>query len=145
MLFRSGSAPALVVAALLHDVGHLLHGLGEDIAQQGVDGQHEEVGEAWLRTHFPPAVTEPVRLHVSAKRYLCATDPRYASTLSPASQQSLLLQGGNMTPQEVTDFEGNPFWEDAVRLRYWDDTAKVVGLEVPPLSHYRSALEACLL
>ncbi len=141
---QSGSAQPLIVAALLHDVGHLLHGLGENIATKGIDGRHEEVGEEWLRAHFPSAVTEPVRLHVSAKRYLCATDPNYASTLSPASQQSLLLQGGKMTPQEVAGFEANPFWEDAVRLRYWDDTAKVIDLEVPPLQHYLPAIEACV-
>ena len=89
-----GAGDTLVVAALLHDVGHLLHGLGEDLAERGLDGRHEEVGHAWLSDYFGPAVAEPVRLHVAAKRYLCAVEPAYLTGLSPASRQSLGLQGG---------------------------------------------------
>jgi phosphonate degradation associated HDIG domain protein len=144
-LAEENEAPAtLITAALLHDIGHLLHGLEENIAEKGVDGQHEAVGEAWLTTHFPPAVSEPVRLHVAAKRYLCTTDPHYAATLSPASQQSLILQGGGMSETEVASFEANPFYADAVRLRYWDDAAKIPGLAVPPLEHYRTTIENSL-
>ncbi len=134
----------LIVAALLHDVGHLLHGMDEGIANLGIDGKHEEVGEIWLSKHFPASVTEPVYLHVSAKRYLCSTDKHYLSQLSPASQQSFHLQGGLMTSQEVADFESNPYFREAIQLRYWDDEAKIPQLQVPPLEHYRSHLVAVL-
>jgi len=142
---REQADDALVVAALLHDVGHLLHGLGEDVADHGVDGRHEEVGNAWLARWFGPAVAEPVRLHVAAKRYLCATDPAYQEQLSPASQRSLELQGGPFSPAEVTAFEGNPFHLLAVRLRRWDDAAKVPGLSVPPFDSYRPRLASLLI
>ena len=91
---QEGAPASLVAAALLHDVGHLVHDLPEDIADRGLDGCHESAGEAWLARHFPPEVTEPVRLHVAAKRYLCKTDSQYLAQLSPASVQSLALQGG---------------------------------------------------
>ena len=139
---REGAPDALIVAALLHDVGHLLDGQDEDLAGRGVDGRHEEAGCAWLSRHFGPEVTEPIRLHVAAKRYLCAVDPSYLSALSPASLLSLKLQGGPMGPDEIDEFERNAYFRDAVRLRHWDDTAKVQGLAVPGTSHYRDRLEA---
>src|SRR5262249_4940556 len=119
------AADALVVAALLHDVGHLLHGLPEDVAEHGIDGHHEAVGEAWLSRHFGPEVTEPVRLHVAAKRYLCAVDPEYGQQLSQASLQSLALQGGPMSAAEIREFEQHAYFREAVRLRRWDDRAKI--------------------
>jgi phosphonate degradation associated HDIG domain protein len=135
-----GASDALIVAALLHDIGHLLHGQGEDAAIRGIDTGHESVGKAWLARHFPPAVTEPVRLHVDAKRFLCAVDTTYYQILSVASRQSLELQGGLMSPPEQALFTANPFAQDAVRLRRWDDAAKIQGLDVPPLSHYSTRL-----
>jgi phosphonate degradation associated HDIG domain protein len=137
---RAGADDTLVTAALLHDVGHLLHKLGEDVAERGVDDRHEQLGCAWLRRWFGPAVAEPVRLHVAAKRYLCATDPAYLARLSSASRLSLELQGGPFTPAEVAAFQTNPHAAAAVRLRHWDDEAKVTGLAVPPLEHYRPRL-----
>jgi phosphonate degradation associated HDIG domain protein len=142
---QSGAAPELVAAALLHDVGHLLHGLGEDLAEQGIDGRHEEGGAAWLNHHFEAAVVDPVRLHVAAKRYLCAVEPDYFAGLSEASRRSLLLQGGPMSPEEVRDFEREPWFRCAVAVRRWDDMAKVPGLVVPGLDHYRPCLEAVRL
>jgi gamma-butyrobetaine dioxygenase len=139
---REGAPDALIVAALLHDVGHLLDGQDEDLADRGVDGRHEEAGCAWLARHFGPEVTEPIRLHVAAKRYLCAVDPSYLAGLSPASRLSLKLQGCPMTSAEVAEFEGHPSFRDAVRLRHWDDTAKVPGLAVPGPSHYQARLRA---
>src|SRR5262249_50772144 len=94
--------------------------------------------------HFVPQVTEPLRLHVAAKRYLCAVDEAYVGTLSPASQHSLALQGGPFSAQEVRDFEHRPFWREAVQLRRWDDVAKEPGLDTPELEHYRPALIAAL-
>jgi phosphonate degradation associated HDIG domain protein len=139
---REGAPDALVVAALLHDVGHLLDGQDEDLADRGVDGRHEVAASAWLSRHFGSEVTEPIRLHVAAKRYLCAVDPSYLEGLSPASRLSLKLQGGPMDAGEVAAFEANAFAGDAVRLRHWDDLAKVPGLAVPGPSHYRGRLEA---
>ena len=92
---QSQAPDALVVAALLHDVGHLLDGQDEDLAGRGFDGRHEEAGCAWLATNFGPEVTEPIRLHVAAKRYLCAVSSSYLDGLSPASRLSLSLQGGD--------------------------------------------------
>ncbi|HTB14516.1 MAG TPA: HD domain-containing protein [Bryobacteraceae bacterium] len=141
---ESGAQPHLVVAALLHDVGHLLHGLPEDIAQHAIDGRHEVVGEAWLRSRFGPEVSEPVRLHVDAKRYLCSVEPAYLAELSPSSLHSLKLQGGPFTADQARDFERNPHFEDAVALRRWDDAAKVKNLAVPDISEYVTLLRARL-
>lgn len=134
--------PALIVAALLHDIGHLIHGLPENIADQGVDGYHEAAGAKWLSAHFGPEVTEPIRLHVDAKRYLCATDPGYQAKLSPSSVQSLALQGGPANPEEVRELERNPYFAGALQLRRWDDQAKFRGLEVPGFEHYRNLINA---
>ena len=139
-----GSPDALVVATLLHDVGHLLHYLGDDAADRGIDARHEQAGAAWLAENFGPEVAEPARLHVDAKRYLCAVEPAYREALSPASKQSLALQGGPMTPAEVERFESNPHHRAAVRLRRWDDESKVPGLEVPGLENYLGRLIGAL-
>lgn len=141
---QSGAPVSLVVAALLHDIGHLLHVLPEQIADTGVDAGHDAVGEAWLSQRFGAEVTEPVRLHVAAKRYLCAVEKDYRERLSAASVQSLMLQGGPMTAEEIRAFEANPFYREAVQLRRWDDAAKTPGTEVPPLESYRSRIEDLL-
>lgn len=130
------SEAALVTAALLHDVGHLLHDLPDGAPDDGIDDHHETVADNYLRTLFPRAVTDPVRLHVAAKRYLCAVDEDYFQTLSEPSVVSLELQGGPMTNEEVAEFDQHPFKEDAVRLRRWDDTAKVPTLATPSLDHF---------
>jgi alcohol dehydrogenase len=140
----AGADDELIVAALLHDIGHLLRGLPEDVAQHGIDDTHEEAGAHWLEQHFGPAVSAPVRLHVAAKRYLCAVDATYLAGLSPASQLSLRLQGGPFTTDEARAFERQAHFAAAVALRRWDDGAKVPGLEVPALAIYRRALESAL-
>jgi gamma-butyrobetaine dioxygenase len=141
---QQGAKSTLIAAALLHDVGHLLHDLGEDIADRGIDAIHEQIGGEFLEQHFIPAVAEPARLHVAAKRYLCAVDPDYFATLSPASVQSLALQGGPMNAAEVKAFEALPFYEDAVHLRRFDDLGKVPEMQTPDLEHFRPYLEAGL-
>jgi [1-hydroxy-2-(trimethylamino)ethyl]phosphonate dioxygenase len=141
---NDGADPVLVASALLHDYGHLVHELPEDSAEHGVDTLHEEAGAAWLEQHFVPRVTEPLRLHVLAKRYLCAVEPEYLASLSPASALSLQLQGGPCSPAEVEAFAAGPFADEAIRLRRWDDVGKIAGLVTPPLEHYRPALEAGL-
>lgn len=141
---KSGASPELVVAALLHDIGHLVHGLPEDIAEQGIDGKHEMAGAVWLKNYFDATVVSPVKLHVAAKRYLCAKESNYLANLSPSSQKSLELQGGPMSQEEQLAFEREPEYLAAVALRHWDDEAKIPGFQVPGLEHYRAKLELVL-
>ena len=135
---------ALVTAALLHDIGHLVHNLGDNPADAGIDDQHEELGNAWLVNHFGPEVTEPVRLHVAAKRYLCAVEADYFAKLSPDSVKSLALQGGPMSAEEVKAFEALPHSAEAVQLRRYDEQAKVKGLETPAVAHFMPAVARSL-
>jgi phosphonate degradation associated HDIG domain protein len=137
---QANSTPALIAAALLHDLGHLRHDLGEGIGADGIDTRHEQLGYDWLLARFGPAVAEPVRDHVAAKRYLCRVDPEYYAQLSPASIQSLGLQGGPFSEDEASAFECLPRYREALQLRRWDDAAKVPGLPVPPLEEYRPLL-----
>lgn len=139
-LDRLGADPATVVAGLLHDVGHLLHADGLYHAEHGIDAVHETVGADFLARHFGPEVTEPVRLHVDAKRYLCAVQPGYRATLSPASELSLTLQGGPMTASEVRDFEASPYCNAALSLRRCDEAAKTPGLATPDFNHYTTLI-----
>jgi phosphonate degradation associated HDIG domain protein len=141
---RDGAPPSLIAATLLHDIGHLIHDLPADVADQGIDAQHESLGSAWLSRHFGPGVTEPVRLHVAAKRYLAATEPGYFDLLSPASVQSLRLQGGLMSPDESARFAAEPYAADAVKLRRWDDEGKVVDAKTPDLAHFERYVSAAL-
>lgn len=120
---RAGAAQPLVVASLMHDIGHLQCGLAGTPSQQGINDQHESAGAALLGQWFAPAVTEPVALHVQAKRYLAANDG-YRRKLSADSLRSLALQGGVMTANERSAFEALPGWQAALQLRAWDDAAK---------------------
>lgn len=132
----SGADSATIVAALLHDIGHLLHNLPDDAPDAGIDDVHERLAYEWLRQYFPPEVAEPVRMHVDAKRYLCGVEPAYQQTLSPPSVQSLMLQGGPYTPAESREFEQNSHFSAAVQVRRWDDLAKVPGFETSSLDHF---------
>jgi phosphonate degradation associated HDIG domain protein len=138
---REAAPDELVAAALLHDIGHYTGEFGEDYIERGVDNVHEDAGAALLAPCFPPLVVECVRLHVAAKRYLCASDPGYVAALSPASASTLALQGGPMQPDEISDFERNPFFRAAVRVRRWDDAAKDSGAVTPPFAHYAPLLQ----
>jgi len=131
-LAEAAGAPApLVAAALLHDVGHL---------RSESDARHGSGGARWLSQWFGPAVTEPVRLHVEAKRYLCATEPGYSGLLSPESVRTLARQGGPMTPDQVAAFEARPCARDAVAVRRWDDEAKDPAVTPPEFAHFAALL-----
>ena len=136
----AGDPDALVAAALLHDIGHLLQKQGEDAADRGVDTRHERIGAAWLAQGFGAQVAEPVRLHVEAKRYLAAREPGYIEALSPASSQSLALQGGPMSEAEADVFSTAPGFKTALRLRRYDEMGKVEGVAIAPLADYRDLL-----
>ena len=136
------AAESLIVAALLHDIGHLLEQVPDALADWTGDARHEEVGARWLAQHFGAEISEPVRLHVPAKRYLCARDPAYLARLSAASVHTLALQGGPMPAEEIARFEGERYFREAVRLRRWDDQGKVAALSTPALEEYRAAIEA---
>lgn len=131
-----GAPPPLIVAALLHDIGHMLCRLPPDRTVRGVDSRHELIGAKWLARFFPPAVTEPIRLHVAAKRYLCAREPDYAAALSAASTRSLALQGAAMTAAEAAAFADTPCAADALRLRRWDEAAKDPDATPPGFTRY---------
>lgn len=102
----------------------MVHSLGEHPASQGIDDCHEKLGADWLGAFFGPEVTEPIRLHVAAKRYLCKVETDYVDKLTQDSIESLQLQGGPMAPHEVTTFQETPYWEEAVALRRIDELAK---------------------
>lgn len=142
---RQGADPELVVAALLHDYGHLVSGLPEDAADRGIDGRHEDLGADALQGCFPPRIIEAIRLHVAAKRYLCGKRPEYFKRLSPASVHSLMLQGGAMSAAEITRFETNPWYKDAVAVRVFDDRGKAPDMPHPDLDHYLAIARGCVL
>lgn len=136
-----GDDDEAVVAALLHDVGHMIHELGEDPARDGIDDRHEAQGARWLARWFGDGVVRPVALHVAAKRYLCATDPDYIGRLSDDSIRSLALQGGPMSGDEVAAFEREPGWQAAVKLRFIDEEAKDPTATPPPFEHFLPLIE----
>jgi phosphonate degradation associated HDIG domain protein len=137
-----GASEALVTAAFLHDLGHLLNPQGETPTARGIDDQHQYFAIPFIRPLFPPEVVEPIRLHVDAKRALCALEPGYYDALSEDSKRSLALQGGVFTPEDADAFIAQPFAAEAVSVRLWDDLAKVAGATTPPLAYYVAALEA---
>jgi phosphonate degradation associated HDIG domain protein len=141
---KNHASDSLIAASLLHDVGHLLHDLPEMASEDGIDDVHEDLAGRFLKEYFIDAVTEPVKLHVQAKRYLCALEPGYYESLSQPSKTSLALQGGIMVDQEILEFQKNPYYHDAVSLRKWDDLAKVSNLDCPDLNEYITSIENSL-
>jgi phosphonate degradation associated HDIG domain protein len=140
---QAGAGIELVCAALLHDLGHLVNDKGDTPTARGIDDLHQYCMLPLLRHLFSPAVLEPIRLHVDAKRYLCAVDFEYLLHLSPDSRRSLHLQGGVFTPQEAAAFARKPYAEDALKLRTWDDRAKLRGMKTPTLAEFIPVMEAC--
>ncbi|MEI6329450.1 MAG: phosphonate degradation HD-domain oxygenase [Pseudanabaena sp. ELA645] len=144
LALEHAASPELITACLFHDLGHLLHDLGENPTEQAIDDRHEREGAKCLEQIFSPAVTEPIRLHVEAKRYLCAIAPNYRAGLSENSESSLILQGGSFSSEEAAMFIAKPYAKAAVKLRIWDDRAKVVGLETPDLNSFVAIAKSCL-
>ena len=139
---QESASDELVVASFLHDLGHLINDQGETPTLRGIDDRHEYVALPFLRDLFGPPVLQPIRLHVDAKRYLCArgdgtvTGAEYWAALSVDSKRSLELQGGIFSETEASAFRAQPYSEDGVRLRLWDDRAKLADALTPPLAHY---------
>jgi len=137
-----GASPALVAAALLHDLGHMLNDQGDTPTLRGVDDHHQFAALPFLRGLYGDDVLEPIRLHVEAKRYLCAMRVGYHDALSTDSKRSLTLQGGVFTADQAAAFMRQPHAADAIQVRLWDDLAKIPGAPTPPLAHFVAALEA---
>ena len=133
---QAGSSPELITASFLHDIGHLVHQLGEDCAIRGIDDAHEVRGERVLKPFFPQSVVLPIALHVEAKRCLCTIDTSYYETLSPASVASMTLQGPRFSEGQVADFLALPYGQDALSLRRWDDLAKDPQAQTPSFEYF---------
>ncbi len=141
----AGGDDELVTACLLHDLGHLVHDLGESPTLRGLDDVHQYAALPFLRGLFGPRVLGGIRLHVDAKRYLCATVAGYEAALSADSQRSLKLQGGVFSAAQAADFIQKAGAAGAVRLRQWDDQAKVADLATPPLVHFMQRARRCAI
>ncbi|NBQ87477.1 MAG: phosphohydrolase [Betaproteobacteria bacterium] len=140
-----GADDELVTAAFLHDLGHLLHDLGETPSARGIDDVHQYRVLPFLRGVFSERVLNAISMHVDAKRYLCATRPEYYGALSEDSRRSLKLQGGTFDENAAQQFISQTGAQDAVRIRIWDDCAKVAGQTTPGLDHFMQRLRRCAL
>lgn len=142
---KAGAKPTQIVAALLHDIGHIFEGSHlPDSLEENFDDKHELRANGWLKKYFGPEVADPIRLHVPAKRYLCTVDTSYESKLSPTSYKSYLDQGGRMNDDERTKFEKEPYYKEALDLRKWDDLGKDPNLQTPALSHFFEVMDKCI-
>ncbi|MGF1834656.1 HD domain-containing protein [Photobacterium sanguinicancri] len=141
---KKNSTREVVVAAFLHDFGHLILGLPEDITKNGIDGFHEDIGADFLRPYLPSSILDPIQLHVAAKRYLCTVKPGYMAKLSQASKDTLHVQGGTMSDREVHLFEAETYYKDAIQVRLFDDLGKEEALTHPSLDYYLALTEQCL-
>ena len=142
---REGASDELVTAALLHDLGHLLHNMPGTPSMEGIDDVHQYRVVPFLRGLFAQSLIDAISRHVDAKRYLCATRPGYHDALSEDSKRSLKLQGGTFSDEQAQAFIARPGAPDAVRLRIWDDLAKTAGAPTPPLSHFMARARRCAL
>ena len=139
----AGAGEELITACLLHDLGHMSNDQGKTPTLRGVDDKHQYHSVSVLKGVFSPAVLIPIRLHVDAKRYLCATDPGYWAALSQDSKRSLELQGGIYSAGDAAKFIARPYAQDAVKLRRWDDQSKVAGVKTPDLAHFLELAVRC--
>jgi len=132
----NGQEEEIIVGALLHDIGHFTSEFGTFSMDDTKDRYHEEAGAKVLAEFFPSVITDCVRYHVAAKRYLCATKPEYIKRLSIASVHSLKLQGGPMGPDEVVEFEKKPNLAKIIQVRYLDEAGKRADMETPDFWHF---------
>ncbi len=142
---RADESNAIIAAALLHDIGHYTGEFPENYIDLGLNNRHESMAAAILEKFFPEEVTQPVRWHVEAKRYLCAVEPDYFSGLSDASVKTLELQGGAMNPEEIREFEKNPHLQAILRVRRYDDGGKVPSTTTPTLAYYMKIVQQVLI
>lgn len=133
---RTGQPEEIIVGALLHDIGHFTSEFGTFKMADAEDRHHEDAGAEVLERFFPAVITDCVRYHVAAKRYLCATRPEYFRRLSEASIHSLMLQGGPMSDEEVADLEKNPNLAQILAVRYLDDAGKRAGMKTPDFWYF---------
>jgi phosphonate degradation associated HDIG domain protein len=140
---QSGADDELVTACLLHDLGHMLNDQGETPTLRGLDDTHQYFALPFLRGLFSDHVLDTIRLHVDAKRYLCATRADYWAALSADSKRSLKLQGGVYDEKQCIEFIAQPAAPDAVKLRRWDDQAKQPNLSTPALQHFLNRAARC--
>ena len=139
---RQGAGSAMIGAALLHDLGHIIDEQampGSDM--ENLDDAHEKRAYGWIESHFGKALADPVRLHVAAKRYLCTVEPEYLAKLSPASLKSFYDQGGVMSQSEIDDFRDELYAFEAVQLRRWDDLAKDPQMQTPSIEDFADLLD----
>ena len=141
---QAGEPGDVITAALLHDIGHFTSEFPDDFVEQKIDTLHQHAGATILERFFQPAVSEPVRWHVDAKRYLCAVEPEYYSGLSDASVKTLKLQGGPFDQAQLREFESRPHYETALRVRRYDDMGKVPGKATPDIDYYLSMAQVVL-
>jgi len=133
---QQGLPEDIIVATLLHDIGHFTSEFGTFSMEDTEDRFHEEAGAQVLAAFFPSVVTDCVRYHVAAKRYLCATDPAYFERLSEASIHSLNLQGGPMSAEDIAGFEQNPNLQKIIQVRYLDEAGKHPTMQTPDYWHF---------
>ena len=141
---KENSSKSLVCACLLHDIGHFIIEDPDFLVSKFIDGKHEEIAFNFLNNYFKEEVTEPIKLHVQAKRFLCMNN-YYYNGLSEASKTSLKLQGGIMSNDEAKEFENNEFFESSIKLRKFDENAKKVGLKIKSINEYKNLLLSKLI
>ena len=141
---KNKSSSSLICASLLHDYGHFILDNPDKLVNQKEDGKHEDVAYRYLKKYFKKNVVEPIRIHVKAKRYL-ARNQKYYRILSQASKVSLHLQGGVMNEEESEKFEKEKFFDDAIKLRKFDEAAKKIGIKMKNINNYKSLLNSNLL
>ena len=141
---KNNSPQSLICACLLHDIGHFIIQDPDQLVSKSVDGKHEDIAFNFLKNYFKPEVTEPIKLHVSAKRYLCR-EKSYYNLLSKASKVSLELQGGKMNNDEAQKFILLKHHKDAITLRKYDDEGKIPNMKIKNINDYKELITSHLL
>jgi len=142
---KAGARDSLICACLLHDLDHLLEEQDAGTPMEERHACHGQHGASSLTTLFDAAVTDPIRLHVDAKRYLCYAHPGYLNGLVAGAKRSLERQGGVFTPDQARAFMREPYAIEAVNLRLWDDQAHLAGVDTPSLAHFAATLRTRVL